>query len=219
VVVCRAYAATNVEVEMVAVEHNEAASYRRAFRSFAAEYYAAGRSAARSGLYSVAGQILHHALEYFIKADLVATISARELATRRVDGRPVGHDLAYWWAQLRSTDGALGRFDATITALNHFELIRYPDRIVGPDATTTTLQVPFRRGEGLTNPALRSQPGIEGTTIYVVCIEEIDEIVITLLERDQVEPWQLTLLMTESAHEAIRYLNQAVSRWIPPEQP
>ena len=47
------------------------------------DYYIAGRAAAMAGLAPVAGNLLHHAVEMLVKADLSKTIPLVELKARR----------------------------------------------------------------------------------------------------------------------------------------
>jgi hypothetical protein len=92
---------------------------------WATQYYVAGRSAARAGLVPVYGNLLHHAVELYLKTALAGVVTPKEMKDN------FGHDLEKLWARFKAKEAApaLDRFDATIRALHEFEELRYPDMI------------------------------------------------------------------------------------------
>jgi hypothetical protein len=94
------------------------------FFSGGTQYYIAGRYAALAGLAPVAGNLMHHAIEHFMKGGLVETKSLKELAKRAL-----GHNLPEIWKAFKAQANGrnLSRFDDIISKLHDFEYIRYPD--------------------------------------------------------------------------------------------
>lgn len=95
------------------------------FAQLAAQYYASGRFAALTHCLPVAGNLLHHAVEMFLKCALVRTLTLAELKT-------LGHKLPVLWTRFRSihTDQTYATLDEAITELDRFERLRYPDNVV-----------------------------------------------------------------------------------------
>jgi hypothetical protein len=74
----------------------------------------------------VAGNILHHAIEMFLKAGLVEYLPTRDLKYN------LGHELGKPWREFKAklADPELDHFDGAIERLDAFEDIRYPDKLV-----------------------------------------------------------------------------------------
>src|SRR5262245_19546497 len=104
---------------------NRDAEFRRWFLNLGMQYYVSGRLAGRAGQVPVHGNLLHHAVEMFLKAALVGTATPKEMKDWR-------HHLPTLWKKFRAKykDEAQDQFDATISALHNFEAIRYPDKLV-----------------------------------------------------------------------------------------
>jgi len=85
------------------------------FCDLATQYYISGRLAAKCFLVPVYGNLLHHAVEMFLKAVLVGTLSIDEMKNKKY-----GHDLTALWARFKEkeNDTALDRFDQTIKDLS-----------------------------------------------------------------------------------------------------
>ena len=85
-------------------------------------YYAAGRFASLTGLFSVAGNLLHHAVEMFLKGALVRLVGLNEL-------RNVRHDLNRLWAMFKQhfSKAQVADFDKAVAQMHRFERLRYPD--------------------------------------------------------------------------------------------
>jgi hypothetical protein len=106
------------------------------------QYYVAGRYAAFAGFASTVGNVLHHAIEHFLKGGLSKTRSLPEL-------KQLGHNLPRIWEAFKTQvhDPALAQFDGVITTLHEFEEIRYPD---------PTNSVPCRAGQLCNRNSYRS---------------------------------------------------------------
>jgi hypothetical protein len=93
------------------------------FFTLATQYYAAGRQAVHLHLMPVGANLLHHAVEMYLKAYLCRTISIQVLR------KEIRHSLTAAWQEFKSqvSDTSLNRFDSDIDELNRFENLRYPD--------------------------------------------------------------------------------------------
>jgi len=140
------------------------------FVTLATEYYVAGRFASTAGLVPVYGNLLHHAVENYLKAALAKRMNLEKLRRR-------GHKLKRLWRDLRasgpSTASSLGRFDATIKALDRFERIRYPPVESGMFASTL--------GPGLSGAGFllgSSNPSAKQLPKYEVSFADVDRLII-----------------------------------------
>ena len=88
----------------------------------AGQYYVAGRYSAFAGFIPVAGNLLHHAVEMYLKGGLSKKGYNRALI------KDLGHDLERIWERFKNEypDPALNTFDQVIPRLDRFEGIRYP---------------------------------------------------------------------------------------------
>lgn len=141
------------------------------FLWLATQYYAAARWAILAGVGPVAGNLFHHALEFYLKADLSKTRSTRYLAMQ-------GHNLKSLWKAFKRkhSSGSLDGFDGAVKALHKFERIRYPDGIAG-------------KGMFWSLPVVRPNPPLtfsvaHGQTppTYLLAMNEVDELVRVVLE-------------------------------------
>jgi hypothetical protein len=134
---------------------------RESFFSTACDYYIAGRFAAFSGLNPVVGNLLHHAIEMYLKGALAKTKSLTEL------DKSFKHDLPKLWEAFKeqTNDAELKRFDATIEELHRFEDIRYPDSILAKGMVEI---VRSNTAGSYKSPAVPE---------YRVCVQDIDELV------------------------------------------
>ena len=100
-----------------------AAQYQ--FAELAGQYYAAGRFAALTRCIPVAGNLLHHAVEMFLKSALIRTHTLPEL-------KKFSHKLPALWARFKEIHAAIScaHLDDAIAELDRFELLRYPDSVV-----------------------------------------------------------------------------------------
>jgi hypothetical protein len=106
------------------------------FIEYGLQYYTAGRCAVSTGLNPVAANIIHHAVEMFLKAGLCAH-------TTEDERRKLGHDLPKIWEKFKThhdPKGALARFDGCVQGLHEFEDIRYPEGMMKPGSIVLRMQ-------------------------------------------------------------------------------
>lgn len=125
------------------------------------QYYVAGRFAALNRLHGVAPAVLHHALEFILKAALARTHTLAQLK------REHSHDLESLWQAAVQEISTLRTplRDRTITDLNKFEDLRYPDKLITQGASVT---IGIRSGQ---DPVV-SGPGPN----YRFNLEDVDEL-------------------------------------------
>jgi HEPN domain-containing protein len=106
--------------------------------SGAIQYHVSARFAAIAGFIPVSGNLAHHAVEMYLKGYLCRNLTEKER-------RRLGHSLRKIWRKVKQDigDSTLDTFDATISAIDHFERIRYPEEIARSGMTAT---VGFKRG-------------------------------------------------------------------------
>jgi hypothetical protein len=175
--------------------------FRYWFYDLGTQYYVAGRSVARAGLNPVYGNLLHHAVEMFLRGVLVGPLKVEKLRTMR-------HNLPQLWEAYRTEekDTALSRFDSTIVALHAFESIRYPDKIVAKGMLATIVWAP--RHVTTASASVKQPPK------YEVIINHIDELIIVLLRRASVNP----KFFVKGMHgfgslEALTYQSPEAAHW------
>jgi hypothetical protein len=90
------------------------------------QYYVAGRCGVATWLNPVAANLLHHAVEMFLKGALSAHTTEDERKAMR-------HDLRRIWKAFKghyNPAANFNHFDAVIHALHKYEEIRYPEKII-----------------------------------------------------------------------------------------
>jgi hypothetical protein len=90
------------------------------FMQNGSQYYTMARFAAHAQRMPVGGNLFHHAVEMLLKGGL---------ARKRPLSDLIGHDLKVLWRKFKTDfpDPTLSRHDKTISGLNKFEDIRYPN--------------------------------------------------------------------------------------------
>jgi hypothetical protein len=148
---------------------------RELFFSMACDYYIAGRFAAFAGLNPVVGNLLHHAIEMYLKGALAKTKSLREL------DKSFKHNLPKLWEAFKqqTNNAALIRFDSTISDLHQFEDIRYPDSILAKGMAATVEIVRSTIPNEYKGPAVPE---------YRVCVQDIDELVEAVFSAASLNP-------------------------------
>jgi hypothetical protein len=149
------------------------------FFDAASQYYITGRYAVLAGLSPVAGNLLHHAIEMYLKGALTKTMLLRELKGRR-------HHLPKIWADFKeqAPNAGLDSFDALVSSLHAFEELRYPDSTILAKGMAVTIGVTRLPGTVAAPPALVARP--EPT--YELYLEEIDAFVNRIFEVASVNP-------------------------------
>jgi len=168
------------------------------FFRYGSQYYVAGRYAVFAGSMPVAGNLVHHAIEMFLKGALAKAMSSEKLKDK------LGHRLRRIWNKFKNqaNDPSLAAHDRTIKELDKFESIRYPDVLLQKGAAisfeitkTGTLQF---KSVGVSQPQ------------YKLCLEEIDEIVATIFRIATRSPKAfLTNLMRKDARLYLYRDNQS----------
>jgi hypothetical protein len=162
----------------------------------AGQYYVAGRYAAFAGFIPVTGNLLHHAVEMYLKGGL----SKKDVSLD--DLKKLGHNLPNIWKTFKATfnDPALSKFDDTISSLQRFEDIRYPDLIVQRGMKVNiTKQSPLKPS----GPVFPSMP----EPAYELCVNDVDELVGQVFTATSVGP---PTFLTRLFHkeEARKYLQE-----------
>jgi len=176
--------------------------FRDIFYDCGMQYYVAARFAARAGLVPIHGNLFHHAIEMCLKAALVGTLTVAKM-------RQISHHLPALWNRFKEkeTDPALARFDPTIQALEEFESIRYPDKIVDEGMLVNVVWQP----EHVT----ASSGSAKRPPKYEVIIADIDNLVIEVLHRASVDPRSLVIRIHDAAaREALAYQNPYAMSWL-----
>ena len=149
---------------------------RAEFFLLASHYYISGRYAVICGFLPVGANLLHHAIEMYLKGTLTHWMSLDEL-------RQLSHNLNAVWGQFQHVSGhkSLSRFDSTVTQLQKFERLRYPDTLLREGMYG---QFALRRGDLVTVPKANRAPGPS----YTLVLEDIDELVKVILENAKAPP-------------------------------
>lgn len=92
------------------------------FVRVACQYYVTARFAMQAQCFPVCGNLFHHAVEMLLKGGLARKRKVSDL-------KDMGHDLKKLWKAFKTDfpDDVLKRHDETISTLDKFEAIRYPD--------------------------------------------------------------------------------------------
>jgi hypothetical protein len=116
------------------MDDSERDSYWIYATEFALDYYVAGRFAIAHHFMPVSANILHHAVELLLKACLSRRDTLREIGGYR---KIYGHKLDRLWQEFkhRQSSPVASEFDSIIEALDHFEDIRYPERLIREGAS------------------------------------------------------------------------------------
>jgi hypothetical protein len=168
----------------------------RLLPDWAAQYYVAGRAAAMARLAPIYGNLLHHAIEMFLKTALIRVVSPKEMKNK------YGHNIEKLWDRFKTkeADRALDRFDATICALHAFENLRYPDNI--PDAAIL-VNLTWQASDAVE----ASVTAVPRTRKYEFFMSDVDELVIEILKRVPLNPKALTGMVSSRGREALAYQN------------
>jgi len=143
------------------------------------QYYVSGRFATHAKLMPVCGNLLHHAVEMYLKGALCQHVSNIDLKDRKT----FGHDLMKLWRALKkiAVDQTLDRFDKTISYLNPFERIRYPDKTM---KRGMLCRIGFEEGD---LPPVAKRPERKEPH-YNLLVGEIDDLVSVLFKKASRNP-------------------------------
>jgi hypothetical protein len=101
----------------------------------------------------------------------------------------------------------LNEFDDTITSVNEFEVLRYPDEVLAHGAEIRLDWVPF------TPPPEFAGTGTISVPKYKVVVSDIDRLVATIFKVCSRNPLFFTGGMNAYAREAITHQNEACEGW------
>ena len=144
---------------------------RMQFFQLASQYYISGRFAMISGFSPVGANLLHHAVEMYLKGTLSHWKKIDEL-------RKMKHNLKAIWTSFKNVSGAdtnLDRFEDVVLGLDKFERLRYPDAALHEGMRC---QFALRCGDLVPNP----QQDSKYPPYYTLVLEEIDDLLKTILE-------------------------------------
>lgn len=141
------------------------------------QYYLAARAATFDGCFPVAGNLFHHAVELYLKGDLVTGLSRDRLRVYR-------HNVKRLWTvyKQRHPTVDLSAHDAPISQLQKFEKIRYPDLITDKGMWGT---ISVARPSA--PPSMRSADGAIPPGYHLV-VNDVDEIVGAILKTTSLNP-------------------------------
>lgn len=171
---------------------------RESFFSTGKQYYVSGRYAVLARLIPVAGNLLHHAVEMFLKGGLVSSMEMAELRT-------LGHNLPNTWNVFKVRVGreGLDGFDPVVASLHAFEELRYPDSIIERGA---------RMVVGVSGPSILATPEqIIPTPSYELYLSDVDPLVGAIFGAASVNPAFFTAGLSNHAREFLKDSN--VNPW------
>ena len=164
------------------------------FFSTATQYYVSGRYAVFAGLSPVAGNLLHHAVEMYLKGALCEHMTLDQL-------KSMYHNLPKIWDCFKAQVAAPGLdiFDALISSLDAFEELRYPDSILS-SGMIVKIGVSRVAGASTEGPA-RPEPK------YEVYLEEVDPLVDKIFASASVNPDFFLAGLNTRAREYLKEAN------------
>lgn len=147
----------------------------RLFFDRANQYYIVGRFSILCQLSPVGMNLLHHAVEMYLKGALARKLSLGEL-------RELRHGLRDAWKQFKIEFSArpLDAFDSAIQALDRFEELRYPNSVLKKGMS---VQIARSRGD-----LVRAKGNARRSSRYELSLEEIDKLVKTIFDTTGVSP-------------------------------
>jgi hypothetical protein len=182
----------------VAEPENKAGLFQEYF-STGLHYHISARFAAFAWLLTC-GNLAHHAVERYLKGYL-----CREMD--EVERKKLGHNLRKIWTLFKKEvgDSSLNRFDAAISAIDKFEDIRYPEKIMRTGMTAT---IGLKRGGVSVQDKTSSQkPNLD------FVIDELDELAKVIFEKANVNPTFFTNGLNEDARRYLTDSNNAATWW------
>ena len=159
---------------------------------YALEYYDAGRFAVHAQLL-ISANLLHHAVELLIKANLSRDDSAETIRQYGSPKKGYSHSLNAAWQEFkkRDPDPGLDAYDPVVKELDKFEDIRYPDKLVEGGAAISIELV-----EDSSNAT-----GAAPIRTFTLSLPKIDRLVKVLFDRSGINPAGYQMLL-EQKHAA-----------------
>jgi hypothetical protein len=169
----------------------------RAF-DYGIQYFANGRFAIVAGLQPVGANLLHHALEMYLKGCLAKRDKAPEI---RRYWKTYRHSLSRLWKELkrRFPNASLAEFDDAIAELDKFEVLRFPETISKSGAHIQT---------GFVDLVPPAGPSTNQPSQFNLCVPPIDRLVKRLYELAEFNPEASMHARNEHAVKYLELQNQ-----------
>ena len=141
----------------------------------ALHYQVAARYSAAAWFTPAAGNLAHHAIEFYLKGALIKKLDEKVR-------RKFRHNLPRLWRLYKKerSNPALDKFDQTIRDVNKFERIRYPEEIF---RLGMLAEIGFARSPS-PPPGAKAPPGER----YVLALDEVDELVKLIFQIEGLNP-------------------------------
>jgi hypothetical protein len=163
----------------------------------ALHYYILGRYATTAKLLPIPGNLVHHAIEFFLKAALIEKLDE---AARKNKFR---HNLSKLWRHYKRerNNSALDKFDQTISDINRFERIRYPEEMLrlGMLAEIGPVRNTYNPPPGVNRPRAAR---------YQLALDEVDELIKLIFQIESINPQFYTGSLDEDAKRYLNYRNK-----------
>jgi hypothetical protein len=165
----------------------------------ASQYYVTGRAAVFAGAAPVAGNLLHHAIEMFLKGDLAQHKSTEEL-------KEYGHHLKKLWKAYKAKNPAvsLAAYNSVIKDLEKFEQIRYPDAF---NSKGMFFNIPIVRPSG--PPIQNWRAGGKTPPTYSVVLAEVDALVKAIFHAGSLNPQFEFMKLSSEGRDILHRANAA----------
>jgi HEPN domain-containing protein len=162
----------------------------------ALHYYIVGRYAVIAKFLPISGNLIHHAIEFFLKAALIEQLD--EEARRKF-----GHNLRRLWrlykAQRRNP--ALDKFNQTIEDIDKIERIRYAEKMI---------ELGMLAEIGFVRNTFPPPPGVKlpRAERYQMALDEVDELVKLIFQIERINPPFYTDPLDADAKRYLNYQNK-----------
>lgn len=184
-----------IKPSQIPTHEPEAMEYN--FLKFGVQYYVAARSAVLAGLLPVSGNLYHHAIEMFLKAGLSSNHSTVKF----------GHNLKILWKEFKTEfeKSSFEKYDSTITSLDAFESIRYPNKLIKEGARMMTVWNTVDNSMAISS---NMQP-----PMYKVVVNDIDELIINIFEICSKNPKFFVVTLSDYGRNVIVKDNPFSIKW------
>jgi hypothetical protein len=164
----------------------------------ALHYYILGRYATTAQFSPIPGNLIHHAIEFFLKAALIEQLDE---AARRNKFR---HNVRKLWRRYKRerNNPGLAKFDQTISDINKFERIRYPEEML---RLGMLAEIGFVRNTFVPPPGANWPTGAR----YQLALDEVDELVKLIFQIEGINPPFYTNPLHADAKRSLNYQNKS----------
>jgi hypothetical protein len=155
-----------------------------------AEYYLAGRFAFLQRC-RISANLFHHSAEMFLKYDLVRDVASNAQPKYR-------HDLKRMWSAFKGREAsrsALSKWDSVVEGLDDWEHLRYPSFRVAPSGKAVSHAMVFHPQQGAMRPSHSDRELDE----YVLCLEDIDELLAAIITAASINPAVLFMTLASES--------------------